>query len=113
MGAVPPTDNARRVREQRKAGERERAAATDPGISSMRSKPAEGPALSIRRLLGMAGVTLLLTLIAYVPAMRAGFVWDDDDFLTKNAIIHAKDGLYRFWFTTEAPDYFPLVSSSL
>lgn len=61
--------------------------------------------------LGVAIV--LITLIAYVPAMRAGFVWDDDAFLTKNELIQADNGLYRFWFTTNAPDYFPLTSTML
>ena len=45
--------------------------------------------------------------------MRGGFIWDDNVFLYDNPLIHAPDGLYRFWFTTQAPDYFPLVSSSL
>ncbi len=26
-------------------------------------------------------------------------------------MVHARDGLYRFWFTTEAMDYYPLTSS--
>jgi tetratricopeptide (TPR) repeat protein len=59
------------------------------------------------------GVIVLITLVVYFPAMRAGFVWDDDLFLTENPLIKADDGLYRFWFTTEPPDYFPLVSTSL
>jgi len=60
-----------------------------------------------------AAVIVLITLVVYIPAMRAGFVWDDDLFLTENPLIKADDGLYRFWFTTEPPDYFPLVSTSL
>jgi len=60
-----------------------------------------------------AGVIVLITLLVYMPAMQAGFIWDDDAFLTENPLIKAHDGLYRFWFTTEAPDYFPLTSSSL
>ena len=58
------------------------------------------------------GAVVLLTLVAYAPAMQAGFIWDDNLFLTENPLIKAKDGLYRFWFTTEPPDYFPLVSTS-
>jgi tetratricopeptide (TPR) repeat protein len=45
--------------------------------------------------------------------MRAGFIWDDDLFLTENPLIKADGGVYRFWFTTEPPDYFPLVSTSM
>ena len=50
-------------------------------------------------------------LLAYAPALRAGFIWDDDVLLTENPLIRSADGLYRFWFTTAAPDYFPLTSS--
>lgn len=60
-----------------------------------------------------AAVIVAAGLIAYMPAMRAGFVWDDDSFLTHNPLIHADDGLRRFWLSTEAPDYFPMVSSML
>lgn len=63
--------------------------------------------------IGKALLLSALVLIAYVPAMRAGFNWDDGDFLTQNKMIKAPDGLYRFWFTAEAPDYFPLTSSML
>jgi tetratricopeptide (TPR) repeat protein len=58
-------------------------------------------------------VLVLITAVVYLPAMGGGFIWDDDLFLTENPLIKAEDGLYRFWFTTEAPDYFPLVSTSL
>ncbi len=60
------------------------------------------------------GLLLLgATLIAYQPVWHAGFIWDDDAFLTNNPLIKATDGLYRLWCTTQAPDYFPLTSSSL
>ena len=52
-------------------------------------------------------------LLAYAPVLRAGFIWDDDVFLTENPLIRAPDGLCRFWFTTAPPDYFPLTSSML
>jgi protein O-mannosyl-transferase len=44
---------------------------------------------------------------------QAGFIWDDDGFLVENPLIRAADGLYQFWFTTAAPDYFPVTSSML
>jgi tetratricopeptide (TPR) repeat protein len=59
--------------------------------------------------LALAGGTIL----AYQPVWHAGFIFDDDAFLVDNALIKAGDGLYRFWCTTEAPDYFPLTSTSL
>jgi len=65
------------------------------------------------KTISLGAAIVLITLLAYIPAMRAGFVWDDDAFLTENKLIHAEDGLYRFWFTTNAPDYFPLTSTML
>jgi len=58
-------------------------------------------------------VLVSVVLVSYIPAMRADFNWDDGDFLIYNDLIKAPDGLYRFWFTTEPPDYFPLTSSML
>ena len=60
-----------------------------------------------------AGVILALTFAAYRPALSAGFVWDDNILLTNNEMIKAQDGLYRFWFTADAWDYFPVTWTSL
>ena len=60
-----------------------------------------------------AALIVAAALLAYAPVLRAGFIWDDDVFLTENPLIRASDGLYRFWFTTAPPDYFPLTSSML
>ena len=54
---------------------------------------------------------LLVTVIAYLPAMRGGFVFDDLTLIQNNPLVKASDGLHRFWFTTEAPDYYPLTES--
>lgn len=56
---------------------------------------------------------ILLTFLIYIPALKSGFIWDDDIFLTKNPLIKAGDGLWRFWFTSEPTDYFPMTSTSL
>ena len=61
----------------------------------------------------MAALLVLATLLAYQPVWHAGFIFDDDAFLVDNPLIKAGDGLYRFWCTTAAPDYFPLTSTSL
>ncbi len=54
-----------------------------------------------------------VTVLAYLPTLRNGFVWDDDTFLTDNRLIKAPDGLQRFWLTTEPPDYWPVTSTTL
>ena len=70
------------------------------------------PPESRRRVLAAAAI-LAVTLLAYLPAMRGGFFWDDEIFLTHNKLIASADGLRQFWLTTQAPDYFPLTSSLL
>jgi len=73
-----------------------------------KSKCVPGPRVWPRALL-LIGVTFL----AYLPTLKAGFIWDDDTFLTQNPLMKAGDGLYRFWFTTQAPDYFPVTYTPL
>jgi len=60
-----------------------------------------------------AAAILAIALLAYIPAMQGGFLWDDYTFLKDNWLIKAPDGLQRLWFTTQAEDYFPLTSSML
>jgi tetratricopeptide (TPR) repeat protein len=60
------------------------------------------------------GALLLLAAVAsYAGLRRAGFIWDDDAFLTANPLIRASDGLRRFWFTSEPVDYWPVTSTTL
>jgi tetratricopeptide (TPR) repeat protein len=58
-----------------------------------------------------AAAIILLTFVAYLPALRAGFVWDDDTHLINNVVLQDW-GLYRAWFTAEPPNYWPLTWSS-
>jgi tetratricopeptide (TPR) repeat protein len=52
-----------------------------------------------------------LTIVAYLPALRGGFVWDDDASVTQNAFIRNPNGLFPIWFTAKTPDYWPVTSS--
>jgi tetratricopeptide (TPR) repeat protein len=60
------------------------------------------------------GLLLLCgVIVAYVPALRGGFVWDDDVYVTHNVLLTAPDGLWRIWFSLDSPSqYFPLVYTS-
>src|SRR5580698_5328336 len=50
------------------------------------------------------------TLLAFGPAWQAGFIWDDDAYVTKNPLLTAPDGLWRIWFSLQSPSqYFPLT----
>ena len=61
--------------------------------------------------LTLAKLLVVVTVIAYLPALRGGFVFDDGPLIIINRLVRAHDGLYRFWFTTEAADYYPLIGS--
>lgn len=56
---------------------------------------------------------LAITLVAYLPVLRAGFIWDDDDYVTQNALLQQPGGLGRIWTDVGAtPQYYPLVFTS-
>ncbi len=61
--------------------------------------------------LTLAKLLVGLTVIAYLPALHDGFVFDDGPLIIMNRLVRAHDGLYRFWFTTEASDYYPLTGT--
>jgi protein O-mannosyl-transferase len=59
-------------------------------------------------LLGAALVAAVIA--AYQPVWNAGFIWDDDVYVTGNPLLTAPDGLRRIWFSLDSPSqYFPLV----
>ena len=53
-----------------------------------------------------------LTLLVYLPVLRGGFIWDDYDLIVNNPLMRMRSGLFRFWFTTQSPDYWPLTYST-
>lgn len=59
----------------------------------------------------LASLLILVTVLAYLPAMNGEFVWDDDMHLTDNIVLK-EDGLYRVWFTTDSTNYWPVTFSS-
>ncbi len=57
-----------------------------------------------------AATIAILTLVAYIPAIQGGYIWDDDVYVTENPLLTAPDGLRRIWFSLDSPSqYFPLV----
>lgn len=57
-----------------------------------------------------AAALAVMTVLAYLPAARCGFIWDDDAYVTENPLLTESDGLWRTWFSTNQPSqYFPLV----
>jgi len=68
----------------------------------------------IRMPLVWQGVLIIfLVLLAYLPSLRAGFIWDDDYYVTQNPTLHDLGGLCRIWFQIGAvPQYYPMVHTS-
>jgi tetratricopeptide (TPR) repeat protein len=63
----------------------------------------------LKLLLGCALIAVTC-FVAYSPAIKGDFIWDDDRYVTANPLIVAPDGLWRIWFSTDVPSqYFPLV----
>jgi hypothetical protein len=62
-----------------------------------------------RRDVWLGGALLLaLVVLAYLPVLQAGFIWDDDKHLTENPCIVGPLGFAGIWTTAEAT-YYPLV----
>ena len=50
---------------------------------------------------------------AYWPALHAGFIWDDDSYVTENAMLRSLEGLRRLWLERGAvPQYYPLTHTT-
>jgi len=72
-------------------------------------KEDDGPKRDARDWL-VALALVIATLLAYHPAWQAGFIWDDDKYVTLNPLLTAPDGLRRIWFSLDSPSqYFPLT----
>jgi tetratricopeptide (TPR) repeat protein len=91
-----------------------------PGRSPARAPRRGGPpaaasvAGSLQPAIALGLGLLVLTVIAYLPALQGGFIWDDDDYVTKNQTLRSIDGLRRIWLEPGAvPQYYPLTFSSL
>ena len=60
---------------------------------------------------------MLLVVLAHLPAVRAGYVWDDDAYVTENVSLRSVEGLRRIWFAPMSPvvaqQYYPLTLSAL
>jgi tetratricopeptide (TPR) repeat protein len=67
----------------------------------------------LARSLPWGALLVLITLAAYWPAVRGGFIWDDDAYVTGNRLLTEPGGLARIWFSLDSPSqYFPLTYTS-
>ncbi len=61
-----------------------------------------------------AAAPLLLFVVGvlvYLPALKGGFIWDDNYMLWDNPLNYDAGGLRRIWFSFATPDYWPLTST--
>ncbi|MEP7011179.1 MAG: tetratricopeptide repeat protein [Acidobacteriota bacterium] len=101
---MPPRPSSSPKRSQKNPGARPE---TFPSRPAAGASPSPAPAW--RRALP-AALLLAITLLAYLPVVRAGFIWDDDDYVTQNALLQQPGGLGRIWTEVGAtPQYYPLV----
>ena len=85
--------------------------ATEPGIG-----PAAEPPLVIRpayTTLFTVTALLVLTALAYVPAARCGYIWDDEQYVVDNTTLRSLAGLKQIWLDPKAtPQYYPMVHTT-
>jgi protein O-mannosyl-transferase len=61
---------------------------------------------------GLAGLLLAAVLLVYFPALRGGFLWDDDAHVTRPGL-RSLHGLWRIWFDVGATQqYYPVLHSA-
>ena len=57
-------------------------------------------------------VLLLACAAAYATLPWAGWVWDDDSYVTMNAVLRDAGGPWRAWVPGETPQYYPVLFSA-
>ncbi len=82
----------------------------------MKSRPKtrqrhNAPAAGNGRIYLQAAILAVITIAAYLPAMRGGFVWDDELLVTKNPLLRTFGGLGEIWLFGRTADYFPLTNT--
>ncbi len=75
------------------------------------ARPAE-PDRADFNAVGLAGLLLAAVLFAYFPALRGGFLWDDDAHVTQLRL-RSLHGLWRIWFEMGATQqYYPVLHTA-
>lgn len=74
--------------------------------------PVQAPAGLASTLLA-GGLLIVFILAAYAPIVRAGFIWDDEAYVTGNPTLRTFRGLGQMWFVPSSlPQYYPLVHTT-
>ncbi|MGA2230646.1 MAG: tetratricopeptide repeat protein [Tepidisphaeraceae bacterium] len=71
------------------------------------------PRSARRQLLPLIALIAFATIISYVPAVRDGWVWDDNHYVTHNIDLCTLHGLAQIWLRPGAtPQYYPLTHTT-
>jgi tetratricopeptide (TPR) repeat protein len=82
-----------------------------PVVSPAALRPAK-PAWADPEAVGFAGLLLAAVLVVYFPALRGGFLWDDDAHVTRLPL-RSLHGLWRIWFEAGATQqYYPVLHTA-
>ena len=74
--------------------------------------PKAAPRSATLRTLAPATLVFCATLLAYLPALRGGFIWNDSDYVTAPGL-RSLAGLWRIWTRVGATQqYYPLLHSA-
>ncbi|HWA10938.1 MAG TPA: tetratricopeptide repeat protein [Opitutaceae bacterium] len=80
-------------------------------MSDASAPSAPGPELRWRNALACA-LIFAVTITAYLPALRSGFVWNDTDYVTRLEL-QSRAGLARIWFEPGATEqYYPVLHTA-
>jgi Flp pilus assembly protein TadD len=63
------------------------------------------------RLVTQVAIILGAVLLVYLPALRGGFVWDDEQLITGNPLLRTFSGLIEIWSGGRTADYFPMTNT--
>src|SRR4051812_22914039 len=64
-------------------------------LQTRAAKPKQPAPPAARRAWPAAAVLFAITVVAYLPALRAGFIWDDDAYVTNNPTLRTATDLWR------------------
>jgi len=68
------------------------------------------PAVSRRNDLISGFLLVLITIIVYLPLLKAGYIWDDGGWVVHNPLMTSPHGLWDIWFEpSKSLQYYPLV----
>ncbi len=70
-----------------------------------------GKRFKVWRPRAQAAAIVVAVALVYLPALHAGFVWDDEQLVTGNPLLRNFGGLVEIWSGGRTADYFPITNT--